>query len=484
MGIKRTITSQMKKASISIVSSLLLILIMGVAKGQAPTISAIDYRNNYPGEVMIISGLNYSSDPSQMKVLFGGVEGNVIASDGTSLEVEIPGNAGTDNIHVINTANGLSVFSANKFYPTHHGTGFNVDDLQDPVQLTSVGEQFDVCACDLDGDGKRDLVATKFSNEVNLAVYRNITTDPTNIQYEVTNVNVSVTSRNITCSDLNGDGKAEILFGRNDTGNRNFVYVLTNNSTLGSISFGSSTTLQLATGDNAIRMLVNDLDFDGKPDVMVTNSSKNEISIFRNTSAGSSISFSTSPIHIEVDGAATTAGVEMQDLDGDAKPEIITTQFSGANIYVLRNTSGVGNIAFQDALEYPLDKSIRNVKIGDLDSDGKPDIAVTHTIENSMSVVLNKSTTGNLNFQDGGNFVTNTEPWGIDMADMDGDSDLDIVVSNNGFNTINIFVNNTEPTANSLNFSTATINLPTRTRNMILKDVNNDAKPDIIYTSA
>ena len=457
------------------------------ALAQVPTITSIDYLSNFPKNIVVFTGINYSTTPSDMIVSFGGVNGTVLSSNGTQMEVEIPENSDLANIVVLDAVTGLSVTSAENFFHSYNGTSpFTVNDLQDPVQYGSLGEQFDVCSCDLDNDGKRDMVTTKGSLELDLLFYRNITTDPTDIQFSVSSQNLSITTRNIACSDLNGDGKPELIFGNNSTGGRHIFYVLTNTSTPGNISFGTRTQLELPLGFNSIRMIANDLDYDGKPEIIVTaaNQNKNEISIYKNQSTGGVVSFNNLPIHIELATTGDNGGIEIEDMDGDGKPEMIITQLSGNNIYVLKNRSGVNNISYDAPVIFDVGKSIRGVKVGDINSDGKIDIAVTHTIQNSLSVVLNTTIpNAGLSFELGGNWPTNTEPWGIDMSDIEGDGDLDVIVSNNGNSTLDVFINNTT-VENIIDLSAFTKTVPTRTRNMLISDMNNDAKPDVIYTSA
>lgn len=466
------------------------------ALAQAPTITSIDYRFNYPKETMVITGINYGT-VADMVVSFGGVNGNILSSnatdstDGTQIEVEIPGNTSAANIDVINTATELSVSSPNKFFTTFHGTiPFNISDLQDPIQLGSVSsEQFDVCSCDFDGDGRRDIVTTNASTEGLLQYYRNITTDPTNIQFSESNQSVSVETRNITCSDLNGDGLPELIFGDDGSGTGYYYYILTNKSTIGNILFDEKIRYELTDDFLITRMLVNDLDYDGKPEIVVTarNQNKNEISIFKNQSTGGNINFSDTPIYIELASAGDNGGLEIQDMNGDNKPEIIISQFginnNIANIYVLKNNSGVNNIAFDNPVEFDVGKSIRAMKVGDLNGDDKPDIAVTHLSESSLSVILNNSTSSVLDFSLGGNWFSDG-PWGIDMGDMDGDGDLDIVVGRNNNANLDVFINLTEDDATSIDFLELTRPLPIRTRNIQITDINNDAKPDILYTGA
>lgn len=463
-----------------------LLLVCQLAMAQAPEITSIDARTNYATHTITIVGSGFSSN---MGVSFGGVLANVLSSSATNIEVEIPVNVKFDNIEVTNYDNNKSVKSKNEFFTTFGGSDFDISDINDPIEFNGFVEQHDLCVCDLDEDGKRDIVTSKTKTETDLVVYQNTTATIGSISFnaldkdDIPNLNVFTPTRNITCGDLNGDGKPEILVVRNDE-TKSEIYVLQNNSTAGNITFLAKISLFLPGGDKAIRAIVRDLNFDGKPEVIVSNSENNLISIFVNQSVGGgTVSFDSSPVLIPVTGAVNSGGIEVQDLDRDGKPEIIVNPEGGNNVYVLKNNGGVGSISFADAIEIVTDETIRNIKTGYINNDDLLDIVVTHTAANSMSIIGNNSTLDNLDLEIIGNWGTDTEPWGIDMGDIDGDGDVDIVVSNNGLATLNIFIN--ESTESTFQFASNIVKtVSDRTRNVAVADFDNDAKPDIAFTSA
>ncbi|HEV3249550.1 MAG TPA: IPT/TIG domain-containing protein, partial [Puia sp.] len=79
----------------------------------------------------------------------------------------------------------------------------------------------------------------------------------------------------------------------------------------------------------------------GKPDLIVANSNSNTISVLRNTSTPGFISLAT---HVDYPVGNNPWGVAMGDLDGDGKPDIATANYLSNSISLLRNRVSPVNI--------------------------------------------------------------------------------------------------------------------------------------------
>ncbi|CAF1102145.1 unnamed protein product, partial [Didymodactylos carnosus] len=69
----------------------------------------------------------------------------------------------------------------------------------------------------------------------------------------------------------------------------------------------------------------------------------------------------------------------------------------------------------------------------DVNGDKKPDIIVANNGGNTLDVYLNK---GNGTLAAPTPYITDNEPWGLAAADVNGDSYLDIIVGDYGAGTI------------------------------------------------
>jgi hypothetical protein len=136
---------------------------------------------------------------------------------------------------------------------------------------------------DVDGDGKPDIIVTSYSSRT-LGVFRNISTSDSIILEERIDFGVSGYPTGIAFADLDGDNKPEMI-----ASTTNGFSLYKNLSLPGTIIFDNLVEFPAGSWTNDIRCA--DFNGDGKLDILVTNINSNNISFFKNTSSGGTISF-------------------------------------------------------------------------------------------------------------------------------------------------------------------------------------------------
>ncbi|HLP76667.1 MAG TPA: LamG-like jellyroll fold domain-containing protein, partial [Candidatus Paceibacterota bacterium] len=99
--------------------------------------------------------------------------------------------------------------------------------------------------------------------------------------------------------------------------------------------------ISLPTGDGPGRVVIADLDDDGRSDLAVANAYGNTISLFRNVKTNGSLD-STTFVREELQtagGSLSPYMVEVADVDGDGKPDLLAVNRGANTVSVFRNIS-------------------------------------------------------------------------------------------------------------------------------------------------
>lgn len=449
-----------------------------------PVITGFTPSSGTLGSTVIITGSNFSANASENTVYFGPVKGTVTAATSIELKVTVPPGANFQRLSV--TVNGLTTYASKPFVTTFPGGGVMVDSsFPSASNFTTGGYPNGIVVADLNLDGRPEVIVVNNTTN-NVSVFPNAATQGildgtslgTRVDFSTGNSPVGVAA-----GDLDGDGKLDLVVANNSS---NTVSVYRNLSTgnINSAMFGARVDFTVAA--TPFDVAIADIDLDGRPDIATANLGTSSLSVLRNTSITGAITASSFASKVDFTSASGTNSIKIWDIDGDNKPEVIVGVASGG-ISVYKNASTPG--AFVAAsLATKVDFStvaINGFAIGDIDSDGKPDIAVasTGTSATTMSLFRNTATPGAItaaSFAAKVDITVSTNP-NVAMSDVDGDGKLDMVVSSRQGNSVRVYKNAANNTVGATTFP-AFVTLPTVTGPgfALPADLDNDGKPDII----
>ena len=293
----------------------------------------------------------------------------------------------------------------------------------------------------------------------------------------------------VAIGDVDGDGKPDMVIANSSS---NTISIFRNTSTSGSISASSfAPKVDFVTGVNPTIVVIGDVDGDGKPDLVVPSRSSGNVSILRNTSTSGSINASSFAARVDfVTGVGALSAV-IGDVDGDSKPDIVVANYNSGTTSLLRNTSTTGSInasSFATKVDFATGNSSSIVALGDVDGDSKPDLAVTNFESDIVSVLRNTSTSGSINassFDTKVDFTTGANPYFVVIRDIDGDGKSELVVTNASSVSVSVFRNTSTLGSISASSFAAKIDFTVGFHpvTVAIGDLDGDSKPDMVVAN-
>jgi hypothetical protein len=444
--------------------------------GLAPAITSFSPATGPIGTTVTITGSNFSTTASDNIVYLGSVKANVLSASATTLTVKVPIGSLYQPISV--TTNKLTAYTTVPFnitFPTI-GASFAANSFATGVNFKAGSGTYDAATGDFDGDGKNDVVTANYFDKT-ISVFRNTSINGSvrfaaKVDYDVDR------PEELAIGDLDGDGKLEIILGDGP-----LIKVYKNNCTPGTITFTQAGEFEMNYGITEI--LVSDLDDDGRSDLVMSDGSG--VTLLKNTSAGSTISFAA---FVHYEAGYLPGQIAVNDLDGDGKKDLVITSTDNATVHngkisIFRNTTIPGapfsSTSLAPNIDIAMAKGTVGVQVVDMDGDGKPEIIAGNSEARTLYVLKNLSTPGNISMATRISFNTGRPSGFLSINDMDGDGKPDLFIPYD-FTRVGLMKNTSTPGTPS--FAPVVIySNSSEPQTSVLGDLDGDGKPDAIVAN-
>ncbi|MEG4535342.1 DUF4347 domain-containing protein, partial [Microcoleus sp. D2_18a_D3] len=355
--------------------------------------------------------------------------------------------------------------------------------LSPQVTFTTGTSPFSVSIGDFNLDGKPDLAVPNFSNDT-ASIFLNTTAPNATTPTFATKVDFTTGTQPVSVSigDFNLDGKPDLALGNFLS---NSASILLNTTATNATTPTFAPQVEFPSGFRPFSVSIGDFNGDGKPDLAVPNTypNNNAASILLNTTPTGA----TTPTFanaVQFSTGNRPYSISIGDINGDGKLDLAIANYNGNNASILLNTTATGAATptFAPQVEFPTGFRPFSVSIGDINLDGKPDLAVANVNSNSASILLNTTATGAATptFAPQVEFPTGFRPFSVSIGDINLDGKPDLAVANVNSNSASILLNTTATGAATPTFATK-VDFPTGTspRSLSIGDINGDGKPDL-----
>ena len=357
-------------------------------------------------------------------------------------------------------------FSNNVMILLGNGSGGFSQAAGSPV---AVGSPIYVAIGDMNGNGNLDLAVANINGYVTILLGNG---SGGFSQAAGSPVAVGANPNSIAVGDVNGDGKSDLVVANASSNN---VTILLGN---GSGGFGQAAGSPIAVGTGPFSVAVGDWNGDGRLDLAVANNGDGDVTILLGNGSGGFSQAAGSP----VPSGTQPASIAIGDVNGDGKPDLAVANFLSNDVTILL---GNGSGGFSQAAGSPVavGAAPASVVVGDVNGDGKLDVAVANYGSTTVTVLLGNGSGGFIQAV-GSPFAAGTRPASVVVGDLNGDGMLDLAAANAGSNNVTVLLGKGCPTAGCFALSltqpsgspVAVGNLPD---SVAVGDVNGDGKLDI-----
>ena len=276
----------------------------------------------------------------------------------------------------------------------------------------------------------------------------------------------------VAVGDFNLDGKPDFATGNYGSDDVTIQLNTCDAHPCGGLAFSQPVGSPITVGDGPRAIAVEDFNLDGKLDLAVPNATIKDssgVTILLGTGGGGFTQAAGSPV-----ASSFPEDIAVGDFNRDGKPDLaVVNSYESHNVAILLGNGSGGFSQAGSPIAVGLFPS--SVAVGDLNLDGKSDLAVVNSFSGNVTILLGNGTGGFTQPADSP-VRAGGSPFDVAAEDFNLDGKLDLAVANRGSDDVTILWGN-----GSGSFPQTTdvmIGARSTPFSIVTADFNRDGKPD------